>query len=191
MQLDLTLHLALQGRFRELALWAARAAGHERRSAEKCDRGRPGMKLTVAAVFAMPFLLAWASAATALPQETGEPLQPPEQAMRCESSAQTRPLPALDIEVCDACNLSREEIFAAKQTFAVAAHAAGHRIDILETERVRITETGALENGMPYVKGETAGKWFRVGDPGPGETLGSIVGRMIFAILSDSRRNAH
>lgn len=47
-----------------------------------------------------------------------------------------------------------------------------------------------LENGMPYVRGETAGMWFRVGEPGPGETLGSIVGRMLFVILSDSRRNA-
>lgn len=44
-----------------------------------------------------------------------------------------------------------------------------------------------LENGMPYVKGETAGMWFRVGAPGLGETLGSIAGRMIFAILSESR----
>lgn len=129
--------------------------------------------------------------ATARPLEAGEPHQPSEQAIRCESSAPTRPLPALHIEVCDACNLSREEIFAAKQAFAVAAHAASHRIDILATERVRITETGVLENGAAYVRGETAGIWFRVGEPRPGETLGSIVGRMIFVILSDSRRDAH
>ncbi|MDA8259016.1 MAG: hypothetical protein M0Z99_25840 [Betaproteobacteria bacterium] len=145
------------------------------------------MKLTVAAVLAMSSLLAWATVATARPQETGVPHQPPEQAMRCESPAQTKPLPALHIEVCDACNLSREDIVAAKHAFAVAAHAAGHRIDILATERVRITETGVLEDGAAYVKGEMAGMWFRVGAPGPGETLGSIAGRMIFVILSESR----
>lgn len=145
------------------------------------------MKSTVTAILAMSSLLAWANVATARPLEAGIPHQPPEQAMRCESSAQTKPLPALHIEVCDACNLSREEIFAAKRAFVVAAQTAGYRIDILATEWVRITETGVLENGMAYVRGETAGMWFRVGGPGPGETLGSIAGRMIFAILSESR----
>lgn len=145
------------------------------------------MKHTVATILAMSSLLAWANVASARPQEAGEPYPPPEQAMRCESSAPARPLPALHIEICDACNLSREEIVAAKRAFAVAAQAAGHRIDILATERVRITETGVLENGAAYVRGETAGMWFRVGEPGPGETLGSIVGRMLLVILSESR----
>ena len=109
--------------------------------------------------------------------------------MRCESPAQTKPLPALDIEVCDACNVSREEVSAMKRGYAVAAHAAGHRIDILTTTRVRIIETGMLENGTPYAKGETAGMWFKVGNPDPGETLGSVAGRMTFVILSGTRQN--
>jgi hypothetical protein len=76
-----------------------------------------------------------------------------------------------------------------KRGYAVAAHAAGHRIDILTTTRVRIIETGMLENGTPYAKGETAGMWFKVGSPDPGETLGSVAGRMTFVILSGIRQN--
>ena len=147
------------------------------------------MKRTVAAVLAMSSLLAWANVAVARPLEAGIPHQPPEQAMRCESSTQAGPLPALDIEVCDACNVSREEVSAMKRGYAVAAQVAGYRIDILAKVRVRITETGVLENGTPYAKGETAGMQFRVGDPDPGETLGSVAGRMTFVILSGIRQN--
>ncbi|KVW91327.1 hypothetical protein [Thiobacillus denitrificans] len=145
------------------------------------------MKRTVAAVLAMSALLAWANTAAARPLEAGIRQPPPEQAMRCESSAQAGPLPALHIEVCKACNLSHEDISAMKQGYAVAAHAAGYRIDILATTRVHIVETGMLENGTPYARGETAGMWFRVGNPDPGETLGSIAGRMTFVILSGAR----
>ena len=140
---------------------------------------------TVAAVLALSSLLALANVTAARPMEAGIQQQP--QAARCELSAQAGPLPALHIEVCKACNLSREDISAIKQGYAVAAHAAGYRIDILATTRVHIVETGMLENGTPYAKGETAGMWFRVGDPDPGETLGSIAGRMTFKILSGTR----
>ena len=142
---------------------------------------------TVAAVFALSSLLALANGAVARPLEAGMQQQPQAQAARCESPAQAGPLPALHIEVCKACNLSREEISAMKQGYAVAAHAAGYRIDFLATTRVHIVETGMLENGTPYARGETAGMWFRVGDPDPGETLGSIAGRMTFVILSGTR----
>ena len=145
------------------------------------------MNRTLVVVLAMSSLLAWASGAAARPMEAGILRQPQEQAMRCESPAQTKPLPALNIEVCEACNLSREEVAAMKRGYAVAAHAAGYRIDILATARVRITETGVLENGIPYAKGEIAGMWFRVGNPDPGETLGSVAGRMTFVILSGAR----
>ncbi len=147
------------------------------------------MKRIVAAVLAMSSLFAWANVVVARPLEVGIPHQPPEQAMRCESSAQAGPLPALDIEVCDACNVSREEVSAMKRGYAVAAQVAGYRIDILAKVRVRITETGVLENGTPYAKGETAGMWFKVGNPDPGETLGSVAGRMTFVILSGIRQN--
>lgn len=149
------------------------------------------MNRTVAAVLAMSSLLAWANAVVARPQEAGIPHQPPEQAMRCESSTQVGPLPMLDIEVCDACNVSREEVSALKRGYVVAAQVAGYRIDILAKVRVRITETGVLENGTPYAKGETAGMRFHVGDPDPGETLGSVAGRMMFVILSGIRQNTH
>ncbi len=142
---------------------------------------------TVAAVLALPALLAWANTAAARPLEAGMRQTPPEPAMRCESSVQAEPLPALYIEVCEDCNLSREEVYAMKRGYAVAAHAAGYRIDILATARVRITETGTLENGTPYAKGEAAGMWFKVGNPDPGETLGSVAGRMTFVILSRAR----
>ena len=148
------------------------------------------MNRTLVVVLAMSALLAWANTAPARSLEAGMQQQSPEQGMRCESSAQAEPLPALHVEVCEACSLGHEEVSAMKRGYAVAAHAAGYRIDILATARVRITETGVLENGTPYTKGETAGMWFRVGDPGPGETLGSVAGRMIFMVLSESRRNA-
>ncbi len=140
---------------------------------------------TVATVLALTSLLALANVTAARPLEPG--MQQQEQAARCELSAQAGPLPALHIEVCKACKLSREDISAIKQGYAVAAHAAGYRIDILATTRVHIVETGMLENGTPYAKGETEGMWFRVGDPDPGETLGSIAGRMTFKILSGIR----
>jgi len=140
---------------------------------------------TVATVLALTSLLALANVTAARPLEAG--MQQQEQAARCELSAQAGPLPALHIEVCKACKLSREDISAIKQGYAVAAHAAGYRIDILATTRVHIVETGMLENGTPYAKGETEGMWFRVGDPDPGETLGSIAGRMTFKILSGIR----
>jgi hypothetical protein len=142
---------------------------------------------SIIALPALLSLLALANGAAARPMEAGMQQQPQEQAMRCEPSAQAGPLPALHIEVCDACNLSHEEVSAMKRGYAVAAHAAGHRIDILETTRVRIIETGVLENGTPYAKGETAGMWFRVGNPDSGETLGSAAGRMTFMILSGTR----
>jgi FKBP-type peptidyl-prolyl cis-trans isomerase len=144
---------------------------------------------TVATILALSSLLAQANVTAARPMESGVLQQPQEQAMRCESPAQTKPLPALDIEVCDACNVSREEVSAMKRGYAVAAQVAGYRIDILATTRVRIIETGTLENGTPYAKGETAGMWFKVGNPDPGETLGSVAGRMTFVILSGIRQN--
>ncbi len=147
------------------------------------------MKPTVAAILAMSSLLVWANTVAARPLEAGIPHQPPGQAMRCEPSAQAEPLPALHIEVCADCNVSREEVSAMKRGYAVAAQVAGYRIDILATARVRITETGVLENGTPYAKGETAGMWFKVGNPDPGETLGSVAGRMTFVILSGTRQN--
>lgn len=146
------------------------------------------MKRIVAAVLAMSSLFAWANV-VARPLEAGMPHPPPGQAMRCESPAQAGPLPALDIEVCDACNVSREEVSAMKRGYAVVAQVAGYRIDFLATVRVRITETGMLENGTPYAKGETAGMWFKVGNPDPGETLGSVAGRMTFVILSGTWKN--
>lgn len=146
---------------------------------------RAGQGVILAGCVALSSLLALANSAAARPLEAG--MQPQEQAARCELSAQAGPLPALHIEVCKACKLSREDISAIKQGYAVAAHAAGYRIDILATTRVHIVETGMLENGTPYAKGETEGMWFRVGDPDPGETLGSIAGRMTFKILSGTR----
>ncbi|MDP1529243.1 MAG: hypothetical protein Q8M05_07665 [Rhodoferax sp.] len=114
----------------------------------------------------MSSLFALANVA-ARPLEAGIPHQPPEQAMRCEPSAQAVPLPALHIEVCADCNVSHGEISAMKRSYAVAAHAAGHRIDILTTTQVRIIETSVLANGTAYAKGETSGMQFRVATPIP------------------------
>lgn len=142
---------------------------------------------TVAAVLALSSLLALANVTAARPMEAGMQQQQQEQAARCELPAQAGPLPALHIEQCETCKLDREDLSALKQGYAMAAHAAGYRIDILETAQVRIVETGMLENGTPYVRGEAAGMWFRVGNPDPGETLGSVTGRMAFVILSGVR----
>ena len=143
-------------------------------------RSRPGVILAV--VVALSSLLALANSAAARPLEAG--MQQQAQAARCESPTQAGLLPALHIEVCKACQLSHEDLSALKQGYAVAAHAAGYRIDILTTARLYIIETGMLENGTPYAKGEAAGMSFRVGDPDPDETLGSVAGRMAFVILS-------
>ncbi len=150
---------------------------------------RAGHGAILAGFVALSSLFALANGAAARPLEAGMQQQPQEQAMRCESSTQAEPLPVLHIEVCADCNMSREEISAMKRGYAVAAQVAGHRIDILAKARVRITETGVLENGTPYAKGETAGMWFKVGNPDPGETLGSVAGRMAFRILSETRQN--
>ncbi|MBT9590478.1 MAG: hypothetical protein IV089_06155 [Thiobacillus sp.] len=140
---------------------------------------------TVAAVLALSSLLALANVAAARPMEAG--MQQQAQAPRDEPVAQVELLPALRVEVCETCTLSREDISAIKQGYAMAAHAAGYRIDFLATTRVHIVETGMLENGTPYAKGEAAGMWFRVGNPNPGETLGSVAGRIAFVILSGTR----
>lgn len=140
---------------------------------------------TVAAVLALSSLLALASVAAARPMEAG--MQQQAQAPRDEPVARVESLPALRVEVCETCTLSREDISAIKQGYAMAAHAAGYRIDFLATTQVHIVETGMLENGTPYARGEAAGMWFRVGNPNPGETLGSVAGRIAFVILSGTR----
>jgi hypothetical protein len=112
------------------------------------------------------------------------PGAPPE---RCEQAA--RSLPTLRVDLCAECSMSSDEIEALRQTYAESAQSAGHSIDFLTTVRVRITETGVLENGTPYAIGEAGGMRFRVGDPHPGATLGSALGRMTFAIFSGAWKN--
>lgn len=126
-------------------------------------------------------------AARALP---GLPETAPTQVERCGLPAAQASLPALRVEACPACDLDRAEIATLQRTYAESAHAAGHTIDFLESARVRITETGILPNGAPYVIGETAGMRFRVGDPDPGATLGTALGRMTFVILSGAWQSA-
>lgn len=111
----------------------------------------------------------------------GNSIEPPQ---RCEPPAQT--LPSMRIEICAACELKAEDIAAWKRTYAEAAQEAGYDIDLLVSSPVRVVETGLLPNGAPYVIGETADMRFRVGDPDPGATLGSALGRMTFAIHSGS-----
>lgn len=133
---------------------------------------------TTAALVLMLFAM---SAARALP---GLPEAAPTQVERCGLPAAQASLPALRVEACPACDLDRAEIATLQRTYAESAHATGHTIDFLESARVRIIETGMLPNGAPYVIGETAGMRFRVGDPDPGATLGTALGRMTFVILS-------
>lgn len=96
-------------------------------------------------------------------------------------------LPTLQIEVCDACVLTREDLSAIKKAYAIAAYNAGYRIDALSTMHVKILETGRMANGAPFARGETGGMWFKVGNPRPGESIGSVAGRVTFGILSKSR----
>lgn len=98
-------------------------------------------------------------------------------------------LSSLRIEACTECQLEDEDIVAWKRTYAEAAQEAGYDIDLLVSSPVRVVETGLLPNGAPYVVGETAGMRFRVGDPDPGATLGSALGRMTFVILSGAWKN--
>lgn len=96
-------------------------------------------------------------------------------------------LPALQIEVCDACSLTREDLSAINKAYAIAAYNAGYRIDALSTMNVKILETGKMANGAPFARGETGGMWFKVGNPRPGESIGAVAGRVTFGILSRSR----
>lgn len=116
----------------------------------------------------------------------GKPVAPHQQPERRE--APSRALPSLRIETCTECTLEDEDIAAWKRTYAEAAQEAGYDIDLLVSSPVRVVETGRLPNGEPYVVGETAGMRFRVGDPDPGATLGSALGRMSFVIFSGNRK---
>lgn len=107
---------------------------------------------------------------------------------RCEQAV--RSLPSLRVELCADCRMSRDEIDALRRTYADSAEHAGHSVDFLASARVRITETGMLENGSPYAIGEAGGMRFRVGDPDPGATLGSALGRMSFAIFSGTWKDS-
>ena len=118
---------------------------------------------------------------------SGVPDAPGAQAERCEPAA--RSLPTLRVELCSECSMSREEIESLRQAYAESAQSAGHGIDFLASARVRITETGLLENGTPYAIGEAGGMRFRVGDPHPGVTLGSALGHMTYAIFSGAWKN--
>jgi len=130
------------------------------------------------------FVLALPAGAAAL---TGTPETRPE---RCESRAAPASLPALRVELCAECTLSGDEIEALRRTYAESAQNAGHSVDFLTPARVRITETGLLPNGAPYAIGEAGGMRFRVGDPDPGATLGSALGRMTFVIFSRARKDS-
>lgn len=134
----------------------------------------------------MAILLA-APALRALP---ALPQAVPAQGERCERPAAGTPLPSLRIETCPTCELDPAEILAWQHAYADAARAAGYGVDFLATSRVRITETGLLPNGTPYAIGEAAGMRFRVGDPHPGATLGTALGRMTFVILSGEGKSA-
>lgn len=139
----------------------------------------------ISIIFTFAILLA-APPAQALPATSRIAPSPGE---RHEQPAQA-PLPSLHIETCPACELDAAEIAAWQHAYADTAHAAGYTIDFSTSARVRITETGLLPNGAPYAVGETAGLRFRVGDPHPGATLGTALGRMSFVILSGNRKNA-
>jgi hypothetical protein len=145
------------------------------------------MKIACIAIVSLLFnaaLPAWA-----LPGKPIAPaIEPAIESERCEAPSRT--LPALRIETCAACELEDEDIAAWKRTYAEAAQEAGYDIDLLVASPVRVVETGLLPNGAPYVVGETAGMRFRVGDPDPGATLGSALGRMSFVIFSGLEQEA-
>lgn len=138
---------------------------------------------TVIQCIVVTLLLVQPSLSAARPMQAG--IQ--KLAMPWEQAAPIELLPALKIEVCASCYLSHKEISEIEKGYVVAALAAGYRIDILETTEVRIVETGVLENGMPFARGETEGMWFRAGGPVRGESMGSVAGRLTFVILSGNR----
>jgi len=140
-----------------------------------------------AAMMAMLGLFLYANAASARPAPIAEQHQQAERRNYWQPAQQSGALPALHIEMCADCRLSRADLSAISQAYAIAAYNAGFRIDALSTMQVKIIETGTLENGAPYAKGETGDMWFRVGNPRPGESLGAAAGRLTFDILSGAR----
>ena len=142
---------------------------------------------TATKLFVLTLLLVQSNMAAARPMQAGIQPQLQEQVMPWELAVQAKLLPALQIEVCRSCNLSREEISEIEKGYMAAALVAGYRIDVLATTEVHIVETGMQENGLPFARGETAGMWFRVGGPVKGESLCSVAGRLTFLILSGSR----
>ena len=139
--------------------------------------------------FITPIAFAAMLLPTAVLALTGMPGSLTPQPARCETQTLRASLPALHIEVCTECEVSRDDITVLRRAYAESAQAMGHTIDFLSSAHVGITETGVLPNGAPYVIGETAGMRFRVGDPDPGATLGTALGRMTFVILSGVWQN--
>lgn len=142
---------------------------------------------TALATIAMMCLFLYANAVSARPTPVGVQQQQAEWRTYWRPAQQTGALPTLHIEVCADCNLSRAELSAISQTYVLAAYNAGFTIDPFSTMHVKILETGRHANGKPYARGETRNMWFRVGNPRPGESIGTVAGRVTFLILSGAR----
>lgn len=140
-----------------------------------------------AAIIAAVCLFAYANVASARPAPDAGPHRHAEWRSHWNLAPQAVSLPTLDIDQCADCRLSRQDLSAISQAYALAAYDAGFRLDALSTTQVRIVETGTLENGAPYARGETGDRWFRVGNPRPGESIGAVAGRLTFVILSGAR----
>lgn len=93
-------------------------------------------------------------------------------------------IPSISVTICNDCRFTEVDRYALLKSYGDGAVRAGYIVDPLNSSVLAITETGALPDGKPYLKGVIGNKELTVGDPYPGETLATVTGKMALLIVS-------
>ncbi len=93
-------------------------------------------------------------------------------------------VPSIVVMICNDCRFTEDDRYALLKSYGDGAVRAGYIVDPLNSSVLAITETGALSDGKPYLKGVIGNKELTVGDPYPGETLATVTGKMALLIVS-------
>jgi len=93
-------------------------------------------------------------------------------------------IPSISVTICEDCRFNEDDRYALLKSYGDGAVRAGYIVDPLNSSVLAITETGALPDGKPYLKGVIGNKELTVGDPYPGETLATVTGKMALLIVS-------
>lgn len=93
-------------------------------------------------------------------------------------------IPSIVVRICNDCRFTEDDRYALLKSYGDGAVRAGYIVDPLNSSVLAITETGALPDGKPYLKGVIGDKQLTVGDPYSGETLATVTGKMALLIVS-------